>query len=157
MMKHAIALLILATLGLFAPRAHAQSCSLTSGNGTLIDFAAYTSVSGNVDAQGSITMNCTPVAPLFLPVGYSVSIGKGSSSNWSPRTLLNGGYALNYNLYTDVTRLILFGDGSLGSSTSKKSGTCSGSCSVFVYGRLVGGSSVPAGLYSDQVQVTLDF
>lgn len=154
-MKRILALLILCGYG-FAPQAHAQSCALTS-TGTLVDFSSYTATSGTVDAQGTLTMNCTPAAPLFLPVSYQITIGKGASTNWSPRILSAAGRTLNYNLYTDLTRLILWGDGSLGSSTSKKAGTCSGACSVFVYGRLPGGQSVPAGLYTDQVQVTIDF
>src|SRR5206468_3837210 len=137
----------------FAPKAHAQSCSITSGTGTLVDFAAYTAMSGTVDASGTVSLNCTPLPPLNLPVAYSVSIGTGSSNSYVNRYLTFGASSLNYNLFTDVTRLIVFGDG-VTSGTQKKSGTCSGACGVTVYGRITSGQSVPAGSYSDQVVIT---
>lgn len=151
-MKRAIAGVIL--LCLWLPNAHAQSCSLTSGTGTLVDFSAYTAISGTVDATGTLTLNCVP-GILGVPVPYSISIGTGGANSFNPRRLYNGGNSLTYNLYTDMTRLLIWGDATLG--TSKQSGTCSGACSVSVYGRLFGGQSVPAGAYSDQVAVTLDF
>lgn len=153
-MKRAIALMLLLAAGAWMPPAHAQSCSLTSGTGTLVDFSAYTSISGTVDATGTLTLNCVP-GILGLPVAYSISIGTGGASSFNPRKLSSGGFNLNYNLYVDLTRLLIWGDGTVG--TQKQSGTCLGSCAVSVYGRLPGGQSVPSGAYSDQVAVTLDF
>lgn len=153
-MKRAIALMILATAA-WSPASHAAaSCSLSTGGGRLVDFSVYNPLAGQIDAQGSITMNCSGS---LLPIAYSVSIGTGSSGSFSTRTLRNGGNSLNYNLYTDATRLIIWGDGSSPLTTSKKSGTCLGSCSVFVYGRMFGSQSAPVGTYSDSVLVTLEF
>ncbi len=150
-----VALILLAGLA-FAPRSRAAaSCSLTSGTGTLVDFSAYTAMSGNVDANGTLTLNCSS-PPLNLPVSYSIKIGQGGSGSFNPRHLSFAGYNLNYNLYTDLTRLLIWGDG-VAPGTNKVSGLCTGACSVLVYGRLFSAQSVVAGAYSDQVAITLDF
>ena len=155
-MKHVLVLLVLLGGLVFAPRTQAAaSCSLTSGTGTLVDFGVYTSISGTVDATGTLTLNCTS-PPLNLPVSYSLKISQGGAGSFNPRQLSFAGYNLNYNLYTDLTRLLIWGDG-VSPGTNKVSSVCTGACSVLVYGRLFSGQSTVAGAYSDQVSITLDF
>jgi spore coat protein U-like protein len=133
----------------------AQSCTVTSAAAsTLVDFGIYTALGGPLDGVGTIDLSCTPGA-LLLPVSYSISIGAGASGSFNPRKFLAGAYALDYNLYLDILRLQIWGDGSAG--TGKHGGACSGACPVTVYGRIFGNQSPPAAAYSDEVLITLDF
>lgn len=154
-MKTSLVVLALLTGFAWTPSAHAQSCSLGSGSGRLVDFGTYSAMNGDMDATGTLTVNCVPAAPLNLPVAYSIAIGTGGANSFNPRKLSSGGSTLRYNLYADAAHLLIWGDASAG--TVKLSGACSGGCSVPVYGRLFGSQVVPAQTYSDQVTVTLEF
>jgi spore coat protein U-like protein len=66
----------------------------------------------------------------------------------------NGAYRLNYNLYTDATQTMVWGDGSAGSSLVADSGT---EVDRTVYGSVPAGQNPYIGVYSDAVTVTLSF
>jgi spore coat protein U-like protein len=153
-MKRWLALLALCAAAWSAPT-QAQSCSLTAGSSTLVDFGAYTSISGTADALGTLNLNCTP-GILGLPVSYSIAFGAGSAGSFNPRKFTGAAGTLNYNLYRDPTRLLVWGDGSA-TGAARQSGVCAGACSILVYGRLFGGQAASAGTYSDSVLVTLEF
>jgi spore coat protein U-like protein len=68
----------------------------------------------------------------------------------------NGGYILDYNLYTDPNRMVVWGDGISGVTVSG-SGTGS-TVDHPVYGRIPGGQTgAYIGSYSDTITVTLSF
>jgi spore coat protein U-like protein len=138
---------VLACLG-WMPRAHAAGCALDSTGGQLVNFNAYNALSGDVDATGTLSVTCT------LAVAYSVSISAGGSNNFSQRLL---GGRIRYNLYTDVTRLVIWGEGKPGDGTATMGGVCVAKCSLTVYGRIPGGQTAPAGTYNDSVVVTVTF
>lgn len=149
---------LLMTLLLFGEAAYAQaSCTFNSSGGNLVDFGIYTAFQGDTDGSGTINFTCIPDLLVAPTVSYAVSIGPGQNAGagFSPRRLSNGASTLDYNLYVDASRTIIWGDGTLGTGTS--SGSCIGLCSVLVFGRLNGGQGGSAGQYSDDVVVTIDF
>lgn len=139
------------------PAGAQHSCSFSNVGGTLVDFGLYNALQGDHDATGTIEFTCLPDLLIGLTVPYTVSIspGTGSGGSFSPRQLVFGGDALNYNLYSDLLRTVVWGDGTLGTGTV--SGQCVGACSVLVFGRIFGGQTGAAGAYSDSVVVTIDF
>lgn len=148
-------LLLLAAFWMSPAQAAGGSCTVLSGAGaTLVDFGVYNAVMGDADGSGSINLMCTPDLPL-VPVSYSIAIGTGSSGSFNPRRFVAGGFSLAYNLYVDPARLLIWGDGSAGTSTA--TGVCGGNCQVMIYGRIFSGQAVPAMQFRDDVLVTLDF
>jgi spore coat protein U-like protein len=73
------------------------------------------------------------------------------------RRLTSGANTLNYSLYTSGTYGTVWGDGTSG--TAAVSGTGSGASQTFtVYGRIPSGqTSVPTGVYTDTVSVTVTY
>lgn len=122
-----------------------------------MDFGAYSALGGARDAESAMLLSCTPDLLVGPTVSYTISMstGTGNPAGYAPRRLVAGGYALEYNLYTDLARTAIWGDGSPG--TAVVGGACAGACSVPVYGRITPGQAVPAAQYRDDVTVTVDF
>lgn len=150
-----IALLLLASRSAFA-----ASCSITT-TGTLIDFGRYSAMTSSVDSQALLNFVCTPTALGEVMLGYDIKVSPGLSGNALDRRLyLNGdtgGNSLRYNLFTEASRITVWGDGSGG--TSFYSGSCTVAlCPVTtVYGRLLGGQGGTPGAYRDSVGVSINF
>jgi spore coat protein U-like protein len=133
----------------------AASCSLASV--PELNFGLYSALSGADDAEGTMLLTCTPDLLVGPTVSYSISIspGTGNPAGYQPRRLVSGAHALEYNVYTDLGRTAIWGDGTGG--TAVVGGTCTGACSIPVYGRILPGQVVPAGQYRDDVLITVDF
>lgn len=130
--------------------------SQTSGSlgqvGT-IAFPDQSGVIGTVDAtmvpsagSGGLQVLCTPgLTP-------ALTVGSGAHDSGGLRHLNAGSDTVAYRLYTDAGRSneIAIGQSiSLGTATSSP-------ISVPIYGRITGGgATLPAGAYTDTVQVTL--
>jgi len=72
--------------------------------------------------------------------------------------MLKGSEALNYNLYLDAARTIIWGDGTAGTQTYFiKNPTNNQDVTVPVYGRVPTGQSVSKGTYSNTITVTINF
>ena len=74
--------------------------------------------------------------------------------------MLAGGAQLNYNLFSDATRLIVWGDGTGGTSTVSDSYTLPASTSTrtyTVYGQIPTQTGPIAGSYMDTVVITLSY
>jgi spore coat protein U-like protein len=128
--------------------AHSQAATCTV-SATGVAFGTQTFlVTSPSDSTGSITVDCDAVA------AYSIGILGGNAST-SARVMTAGGYQLGYNLYTDATRAIVWGDGSAGSARVSSAGTEGGTHTV--YGRIPAKQNVPAGSYSDSLIVRVEF
>lgn len=116
-------------------------------------FGNYDSLAGlPVTSVGTITVSCT------LGLGYNISLSRGSAGSYSPRTLINGGNKLNYNVFTNPTYMTVWGDGSGGTATvSGLIGLLLLPVNHVVYGRIPGGQNAAAGSYSDTLSVTVSF
>jgi spore coat protein U-like protein len=140
--------------------ASAYSCSAASP--ATQSFGNVSPVSGNsYSISGTIAVTCT-VAPLEgLVTGTQIvaCLSIGGSSGSTPRTLANGTYSLQYNLYSDAAHTQVFGSVSSTPATPVAVNfnlgllgiLLGGSSTVNVplYGYLPAGQiSAPAGAYS---------
>lgn len=109
----------------------------------------YDAIEGSaVDGTGQIRVQCAPAADYTL----SLSSGQGS---YPARELRAGSAVLYYNLYLAATRVAVWGDGNSGTLNVSANGSDTWHT---VYGRIEAGQhTVPAGAYSDQILVTVDF
>lgn len=122
------------------------ACSVSSSG---VHFGVYTPSSATaLDAAGTIAVTCDTLAT------FTVSLSTGTGT-YSQRRMTSGPGTLNYNLYIDAVRLLVWGDGTGGSLTVP---------SVFVlnanlpiYGRVPAGQKPRAGVYADTIVVTVTY
>lgn len=142
--RGARAALLLGLAGASAP-AEALSCTVTP---QMVPFGSYDTLApAPVEGVGTIRIACDADA------AFTVALGAGSGS-YAAREMRSDTDILNYNLYTDAARLVVWGDGVNGGSTVSASGT---SVDLSVYGRIPSRQNVSAGSYSDVVVVTVTF
>ena len=131
-----------------APRAaHAQACSNLGA--TTINFGNY-NVYDTTDVLqiGTITYSCRTVAP-------RVELSASNNGAYRPRQmaeLFAFANTLNYDLYADAARTIVWGTGADGQTLPR---TTNGSTTL--YGRIFAGQDVDAGFYFDLITVTFNF
>ncbi len=112
-----------------------------------VSFGAYDTLSNAaLDGVGNVHVNCAAALP------FTVKLGPGNGMI-DARHMLNGTEQLGYNLYTDATRLFVWGDGLTGSSVTS-TGT---SVDLPVYGRIPALQNVRVGTYIDTLVVTVTF
>ena len=107
-----------------------------------------------LDITGRIDVRCTGEAGSFL-----ATLSAGGSGSFAQRRMLSGPSLLGYNFYLDASRTTVWGDGTGGSSPRGGVKLRPGreDFSLPVYGRVFPGQSVGAGLYRDDVLVTIVF
>lgn len=144
--------------------AMAHSCAVAA---TPLAFGTYTSPAGpRADSQTSITVACTPAYLLLAcKVSYTVTISHGNHGSPGNRQLAAGSGRLGYGLFSDAPRNIPWGDGGGGGAGVAGSITTSllglvclpGQQIHPLYARIPAGQNVPAGVYADQVMVTITY
>lgn len=135
-------------MGLLASVASANAASCTVST-TSVAFGSQTFlVTSPSDSTGSITVGCDAIT------AYSIGILGGFTGTLT-RAMRSGSNQLGYNLFTDSTRTIVWGDGTAGSARVSSSGTTGATHTV--YGRIPAKQNVPAGSYSDSLIVRVEF
>jgi spore coat protein U-like protein len=110
-----------------------------------VSFGNYDTLGGNaLDGVGNVRVSCDS------ETSVTIAIGAGTGSV-EARRMTSGAAQLDYNLYRDPTRLMIWGDG-IGSVTT--TGT---TLDLPVYGKIPASQNVPAGLYADSVTVTITY
>ena len=126
-------------------------------NTLTVNFGQYDSGSpAPLDAVGTMRVVCLN---LFNPGGgWVAQIGGGNSGDPAARWMSSGADRLGYNLYVDLPRTRIWGDGSGG--TEVVSRTVQGivdRATVAIYGRVPGSQVPPPGSYGDALLVTVIF
>lgn len=121
------------------------SCQL---NGGTLSFGDYSSgQEADLDVQGTISYaHCSG--------NLTFELDGGGSADVNARRMTSGTNKLNYQIYRTAARNAVWGSG-LNSHGLVLIGTQSGS--VPVYGRIPARQTVPAGTYTDTVNITLTF
>jgi len=89
---------------------------------------------------------------------YSIRLSTGGSGSFAARRMQSGGNQLQYNLYRDITRTQIWGDGTGGSYSVTGTIVILGSAIPYpVYGSIPGNQNVSSGAYSDTIQVTVTY
>lgn len=107
-----------------------------------------------VDSTGTITVFCIGSSD------YTIALSRGHSGTYSPRQMPSGSNTMDYNLYQDASHLVIWGDGTGGTST--KGGHIDGgilgkSDPHTVYGRIPVSRTAKVGSYSDSITVTVTY
>ena len=141
---------VVAGVALGASRAEA-ACTISA---TGVAFGSYNVFATSpTDSTGSITYRCGNTDK-----DITITISKGSSTTFSPRTLLRSAEPLSYNLFRDSGYTLIWGDGSSGTSTYFIRNPPNDTDVVLsVYARVPAGQDVSAGSYSDSVVVTIEY
>lgn len=138
---------------LWATPAAAQVC--TEVTTVAVAFGAYDErFPSPANATGQVRLTCD------TGVAYQVFLDAGTHSggSFSPRAMADDGglYQLQYNLFTDSNRTVVWGDGT--GSTETISGVAQGAQDILqVYGRVFALQPVGVGAYSDTVMVTVEY
>lgn len=123
----------------------AASCSLSVQP---LAFGNYDFQSANdLEGVGHVIVTCD------VSSSFTIALSPGSGT-FAARTMQSGTHQLNYNLYTDATQTMVWGDGSGGSTVVGGSGT---QVDNTVYGKAPAGQNPYIGIYSDAITVTLSF
>ncbi|MCP3105592.1 fruiting body spore coat protein U [Myxococcus sp. K15C18031901] len=136
-----------------------SACSINSGT---LAFGAYDPVIVNsslgVDLLGSasMTVQCTALGSAVVTLGQGSNAGTGSTDAVPLRRLKNttSNNFLNYSLYQDLTRLVVWGNTSGTGLPYLGTGL---PIPVLVYGTIPKGQNVASGTYNDTVVATLTF
>jgi spore coat protein U-like protein len=121
------------------------ACTVSTTSLTFSVYDVFSTLSE--DITGTITVRCSPAVPYVL----SLSTGGGS---YTSRVLENGGFTLNYNLYTDAARVTVWGDGSAGTATLNGDAE---EATYTVYGRVPARQNVHVGEYTDTLIATVTY
>jgi len=119
-----------------------------------LDFGLVGSLSLRVEAESSISVECTDGTAYEL----ALDAGRGNGATMLERkvTRVGGNQTLVYRLFNDEARLRPWGDGSLGTSTVSDRGN--GRTQTHqVYGQLAALTGALRGLYQDTVTATLTY
>lgn len=131
----------------------AASCSILTTSG--VSFGSYDTFSPtSLDSTGLVSFRCTGVAPGDV---LSIQLSRGTSGTFLPRGMTNRSWRLEYNLFLDAARTIVWGDGTSGTSVYIAHPLDSQSVSVPIYGRVLPRQNLPPGTYNDLVVLTVNY
>ena len=127
------------------------ACTLSS---TSISFGTYDVFqAGPSDSTGTITFRCGTADR-----DIRIAISKGTSSTFSPRTLVSGPESLTYNLFFDPSYTQIWGDATGGTTTYFiRNPQNNRDIVLTMYARIPAGQDITVGSYSDTVVVTLEY
>ena len=152
-MKIFIKIIILLLFLFLSIKAH-SACTVTT---TGINYGTYDVFSTNpTDSTGAITITCNEAPPAIV----TISIGPSpNSGRFNPRMMRHSslGDLLNYNLFTDASRTVIWGDGTQGTSTVIRRVTRGRPWNATVYGRIPAGQDIPMGQYGETLTVTISW
>lgn len=127
------------------------NCYVTT---TAISFGSLNVLREGADGTGTFSVECTN------GTGWTAAAnaGSGTGATMATRKMTAGANTLNYTIYKDSARTVVWGDAA-DASTQTIAGTGTGSAvSTTVYGSIPSGqNTVQAGSYSDTVTVTLTY
>jgi spore coat protein U-like protein len=131
-----------------SPLAAPSACSVSA---TPVSFGVYSvfSISPN-NSGGSITIGCNKWGG-----AVEVNLSTGQSNRYAMRIMNSGGNLLNYNLYTDIARTMVWGDGTGGSKLMKV--TREGATSLPIFGQIPAEQDAFIGNYADNITAIVNF
>jgi spore coat protein U-like protein len=132
-----------------SPAMAACTISITS-----VSFGAYDVFSSvPFDTTGSVTYRCGPQDKNIM-----ITLDRGGASSFNPRRMLQGTQPLNYNLFLDAARTIIWGDGTGGTQFYGIINPLTNqNVTVTIFGRIPAGQDVSSGSYTNAVTATINF
>ncbi len=126
-------------------------CSIATG---AVNFpGAYTSGQlAALDATGTVIVNCDPGRKVSIKLGQGLYPAPGSTDNSPRRRMANGANRINYNLYEDAARTVVWDNRNNAVRTTRVY-----PYTATIYGRIPGSQTVNPGYYSDTVVGTVNY
>lgn len=154
--------LLLALLCVATVARAASDCSVST---TGVAFGSYDPYATTPDdSTGNVTVACTYLGGKADQLSFSVALSTGTSGTYTQRRLLAGSQVLNYNLFSDLSRTQVWGDGRAGTTVATGTFTLGPGVgngwrqlALPVYGRIPARQDVLSGNYTDAIVVTLTF
>jgi spore coat protein U-like protein len=140
--------------------AAAVTCAASAGG---IAFGTYNPLStAALASTATVTVQCNGAAAPITVVRPVVSLSTGGSGSYTNRALRFGTGTLSYNIYANLARSQILGDGTGGSSTLDLAPidiilTGSGQSSGTLYGYLPALQNAAPGAYTDTITVTVSY
>ena len=128
----------------------AASCAFTYV--APVSFGVYNvfDASPNLSGVGALGVSCKGGGG-----PYVVSIDTGQSQSYVSRVMQSGNHSLHYNLFTNPSRTVVWGNGAGGSGTVTV--TKNSTVTLSVYGLIPAGQDVGVGTYVDSLMATINF
>ena len=125
-------------------------CSFTGVSG--INFGSYSplDIAANTNGVGTLSISCHGDGPTRV-----VSLSTGQSNNFSPRFMVSGMSIIYYNLYSNPARTQIWGDGT--GSSGSVSISSSQLTILNIFGMIPANQDASAGIYTDNIIVTVEF
>jgi spore coat protein U-like protein len=148
---------VVLTALLTATSAWGQTCTVSA---TGVAFGIYNPLAtAPTDSTASITVSCQ--AAISVLVSYTIQLGAGGSGIFSQRSMGGLSMRLGYQLYRDLLRTQVWGNGTSGTFTVADGYLLSVLVPVVrtytAYGRIPTNEQVLPGSYSDTVTVLLTY
>jgi spore coat protein U-like protein len=140
----------LAAVGIFATALPAlAACTISTIGVSFGSYDVFTTVP--LDSTGSVSYTCTAGSAI------TITLDKGGAPSFDPRQMANGTQRLNYNLYLDATRAIIWGDGTGNTQVYANANAAGSLVTVMVYGRIPARQDVSAGAYTSTIAAVINF
>lgn len=126
-----------------------EACDVDTIPPTTLDFGVRGVLNTNVDSTSVISVTCT------TGTVFNIGLDGGTSSDINARTMVNGAEFVGYQLYTEAGRTDIWGN-TVATDTVEDTGT--GVLQEFtVFGRVPPQNTPSAGVYTDNVGVTVTY
>lgn len=166
-MRHSIfaRFAILAGLGVIVPTTAAYSATASASIAVSVTVLSACAVVANPLAfltynptsATATAVNTTIVVTCTTGVPFTVGLDHGANSaSVTTRQMKNGSNALNYGLYQDSGHATNWGN-TPGTDTPASTTATATPTTMTVYGLIPASQNVPAGVYTDTVQVTVNY
>ncbi len=130
-----------------------ESCSISSA---ALAFGNYDALSGTaLDAEGSVTVTCSNGSSGWIGLDQGLNAATGSTDAVPLRQMASGTERLRYDLYSDSSRSVVWGNTS-GSGVAHTA-TDTNPVTVDIFGRVPISQGSLVGSYSDTVTATINF
>lgn len=129
------------------------ACSVQSSHVVFPPYDVY--ATAPLDAAGKLHYKCLP-DPTRRTAKIHISFGPSPNGGFQ-RAMSSGGDRLQYNVYLDPDRKVVWGDGSHGTRDYIAARTVDAVQTVHLYARIPPGQDVAAGTYADALVMSLDF
>jgi spore coat protein U-like protein len=144
------AVIAAACFALGAQPALADSCTFQSVVGVAFGTYDVFSPNANYNGVGILNIDCRGSSGTII-----VTLSTGQSHDHATRVMKSGANTLNYDLFTNSARTVIWGDGSGGTSTMRIPRNTTSTLSI--YGGIPAGQDVATGVYTDSIIVTVTF
>ena len=125
----------------------AAACTINAA--AALNFGSQSVLNANADQTGTLQIQCTNTTNFNI----GLDAGMGAGATVANRKMTSGGNTVNYSLYSDSGRSIVWGS-TVGTDTVAAAAN-GASQSFTLYGRIPAQAAPAPGTYSDTVTVTI--